>query len=256
MKIRIQTAQNVEIEYEVAGLGYRVLAALIDLAIFIGYYALLYIILVPLQFEPPDWMIYVLVAPPVPIVLYPLVCEVFLDGQTVGKSVMNLKVVRIDGTAPSLGAYLLRWIFWIVEASPFAAISGLGAVSIVSVVSTRYGQRVGDLAAGTTVVRLQKDEASRPLELGIGRFSPDYSPVFPTARRLSSEQVATMREVVDAVEKGGDDSLYTPLAYGVAGLLGVEPDSIGVPSEFVRRVIDDYVYLGTASTGTSAFGRI
>ncbi len=249
MKIRIQTAQNVEIEYEVAGLGYRLQAALIDAAIFVGYYAAIYILYVPLGFGGPGtaWTVYILAAPPVPLLLYPLICELVLDGQTVGKRAMNLKVVRVDGGEPSIGAYLLRWIFWIVEANPLVAVTGLGAISIVSVVTSRYGQRVGDIAAGTTVVRMQKDE-NRPIEisrLGDNLLPTNAEVLFPTASRLSPEQVGAIREVIEAAESGVDSDIYTPLAYGIADVIGVPTATTGIPESFVRRVLDDYIALST-----------
>ena len=113
MKIRIQTAQNVEIEYEIAGIGYRLPAALIDLAVFLGYYALIYITFAVFSFnvDLPEWLMFALLLPPVPLLLYPLLCEIFMRGQTIGKKAMNLKVVRIDGGEPSIGSYILRWLF-------------------------------------------------------------------------------------------------------------------------------------------------
>lgn len=246
MKIRIQTAQNVEIEYEIAGVGYRLPAALIDLAVFLGYYALIYIFLAATNFNAdlPDWMLWVFLLPPVPLLLYPLLCEIFMRGQTVGKKAMNLKVVRIDGGEPSIGSYMLRWLFWLLEANPFTAIAGLGAISVVSIVSTRLGQRVGDIAAGTTVVRLPKEEeesVEADLQQAI-RLQPGYQPLLPEVVRLSPADIDTVRRGYRAIESGADDLIGSKIAYRVAEVLGIESHRIGETTSFLRRVLIDWTF--------------
>ena len=245
MKIRIQTAQNVEIEYEIAGVGYRLPAALIDLAVFLGYYALIYIFLAASNFnvDLPDWMLWVFLLPPVPLLLYPLLCEIFMRGQTVGKKAMNLKVVRIDGGEPSIGSYMLRWLFWLLEANPFTAIAGLGAISVVSIVSTRLGQRIGDIAAGTTVVRLPKEGEPEGADLQQTiRMHPGYEPLLPEVARLTPADIDTVRRGYRAIESGADDLIGSKIAYRVAEVLGIESHRIGETTGFLRRVLTDWTF--------------
>lgn len=252
MKIRIQTAQNVEIEYEIAGVGYRFLAALIDLSLFLGYFALVWILSesTTIGMLMPEWSLYVFVIPPVPLLLYPVLCEIFMRGQTVGKRAMNLKVVRVDGGEPSIGAYLLRWLFWLLEANPFAAISGLGAVSLISIVSTRLGQRVGDIAAGTTVVRLPREEAEEvPGAVGALSFESHYEPLLPQVVRLSAGDIDTIRRGYAAVEAGAEENLASTIAYRVADVLGIERHRVGETTQFLQTVLKDWAFFqrGVAS---------
>ena len=80
-----------------------------------------------------------------PVVFYDLISEILLDGQSVGKKVMGIKVVSLNGAQPSLGQYLLRWVFRIVDFS----FSG-SLVAVIMVAVTEKKQRLGDMLAGTT----------------------------------------------------------------------------------------------------------
>ncbi len=254
MKIRIQTAQNVEIEYEVAGIGYRFQAALIDFTVFLGYYAFWALLSLMGGFEiGSSWLLYVFLLPPVPLLLYPLLCEIFMRGQTVGKKAMNLKVVRIDGGEPSIGSYVLRWLFWILEANPLTAALGLGAVSVISIVSTKLGQRVGDIAAGTTVIRL--DRQDDPAEYVPPVFSVSYEPQFPEVRNLTARDIGIIREGYAAVISGTNDELASKMAYRVAEVLAIPGQKIGETTGFLSRVLNDHAYFnrqdGTADRSLS-----
>ena len=49
------------------------------------------------------------------ILTYPLVMEVFNDGQSIGKMAVGIKVVNLDGSKPSAGSYLLRWLLLLID---------------------------------------------------------------------------------------------------------------------------------------------
>ncbi|MGE3801376.1 MAG: RDD family protein [Candidatus Kapaibacterium sp.] len=243
MKIRIQTTQNVELEYEVAGIGYRFIAALIDLAIFAGYYAFFIIVLLTSGFNLPDWFIYIFLAPPLPILFYPLVCEIFLEGQTVGKRAMKLKVVRTDGSQPTVSSYLLRWLFWIIEANPITALGGLGSIAVVSIVTTKYGQRIGDLAAGTTVVRMTTE--TDVTDVLFQPLSADYRPAWPQVVMLNDRDIGIIRQGFEAVEKGAEPEILSKIAYKVADVLEIERSKIGATEIFLKTIMNDYQYLAS-----------
>lgn len=82
---------------------------------------------------------------------YPVVLEVLLDGQTLGKKALGLRVVNANGTPvtwlPSIVRNLLRFVDMMPFFYGFGVLSGL---------FDRYGRRLGDLAAGTVVVYVEK----------------------------------------------------------------------------------------------------
>lgn len=91
------------------------------------------------------------------IVLLPLTVEVASRGSSIGRWVMGLRVVRDDGGTVSLRHCLVRVLVGVVEI--YAALSTL---AIASCTVTRRGKRLGDLLAGTYVVRDQLEAATAP----------------------------------------------------------------------------------------------
>lgn len=86
-----------------------------------------------------------------PILFYSVICEFFLDGRTLGKMIMKTRVVMVDGSAPTLGAILLRWLFLLIDVY-------LMNIGIIAIICTRRNQRLGDLAAGTMVIRTPRTD--------------------------------------------------------------------------------------------------
>lgn len=94
------------------------------------------------------------------------VCHVLLEGlagRTVGKVAVGIAVVGEDGTSCTFGAATVRTLGRFVDGLPVASLVGL-----VSIALTNRRQRIGDLLAGTMVVRTRGD-GSRPR----GEASPD-----------------------------------------------------------------------------------
>lgn len=79
--ITIQTTQNIDIEYELAGLGDRLVAYLIDVLIYSAYWIIMALFLQLAKYE--DGLLFILMF--LPILLYQLLCEIFLNGQSIGK---------------------------------------------------------------------------------------------------------------------------------------------------------------------------
>src|SRR3954467_3102970 len=85
-----------------------------------------------------------------PIVFYSLAFESWLEGQTIGKRIMRIKVVKIDGYQASFAEYLIRWFFRLIDLSIFN-----GLIAVITVATTKKSQRLGDMAAGTAVITLK-----------------------------------------------------------------------------------------------------
>ncbi|MBA3971750.1 MAG: RDD family protein, partial [Bacteroidetes bacterium] len=148
--IKIQTTQNVDIEYELASIGDRILATLLDYVFFIAYFVLLLIIAgftKGLFFE----SIAVIIILVLPVFLYDLLCEMFFQGKSLGKMIMKIKVVKLDGTQAGFGAYMLRWLLRIIDTKLFS-----GGVALIAIIVNGKGQRIGDMAAGTTVIKMKQ----------------------------------------------------------------------------------------------------
>ncbi|MFB6138571.1 MAG: RDD family protein [Halobacteriaceae archaeon] len=73
-------------------------------------------------------------------------------GQTVGKLVLGLGVVRMNGRPCGFRRSLIRNLIRPIDFLPAGY-----AVGLASMVATEYDRRLGDLAAGTVVVRVRRD---------------------------------------------------------------------------------------------------
>jgi uncharacterized RDD family membrane protein YckC len=148
---RVVTGEAVAIDLRPARLGSRMVAGLIDLVIQVFVlYGLLITALVAVN--PKDDALAaatVLVVYVTTMLGYPVVCETFLRGRTIGKMVMKIRVVRDDGGPVRFRHAFTRGLIGAVVERP-GALLGLPAVLAMSFSSR--AKRLGDLFAGTVVV--------------------------------------------------------------------------------------------------------
>jgi uncharacterized RDD family membrane protein YckC len=231
--IRIQTAQNVFIEYQPASVGDRIVATLIDGVVAWVFVTILQVSISQLSV---DMGITFQLLLSLPYVFYHFLSEVFMDGQSIGKKAMNIKVVKLDGSQPSLGSYLLRWLLRLVDVS-----LSLGVVAMATISAGQKGQRLGDIAAGTAVVSMRQRQTLR--DTALPATEETYTPLYPEAARLSDRDVAIIKEALQAYHKGEeqDSWLIQSLAEKVQGLLGTRTGQTYV--EFLRTVLKDHAHL-------------
>jgi uncharacterized RDD family membrane protein YckC len=229
--LRVRTAQNVDLAFATAGVGERVLAWLVDVAVVAAYLVLLSLLNVSGEGGPTLYVALLL-----PVLLYHLLFEVFFEGQSPGKMVRRLRVARLDGAQPTLGQYLLRWLLRWVDVTLSS-----GVVAVLAISMTRHAQRVGDVAAGTTVVRLRR--RVRLDEVRYRALPTGYAPTFPAAERLTDADVRTLRAVLVKLRLEKRSKATLRLAErakaAVEGRLDLEPVRMP-PEQFLRTVVDDY----------------
>ncbi len=233
--LRIQTAQNVDLALATAGVGYRLFAWLIDGLILTAYVYFVIQIMsrANISGDGSTTMFIILI---LPVVLYHLLWEVFFEGRTPGKIVAKIRVARLDGAQPTLGQYILRWLLRWVDVTMSS-----GMVAIVAIAVTKSAQRIGDIAAGTTVVRVHR----RVLlgEVMYRRMAQGYVPSFPEAERLADADIRTLRAVIVKLrlekKSRATQNLARRAKSAVENRLGLEP--VQMPAEvFIRTIIDDY----------------
>lgn len=238
-EIHIETAQNVVVKHEVANVGSRIAAYLLDGVILAAWIIVWFFLLV---FASPDENISILVGVVVigiPYVFYHLICELTMDGKSIGKNVMKIKVARVDGGQPRVGQYLLRWLL-----RPVDGFYGLG---LVVVLINGRGQRLGDLAAGTTVISLK--QRMQLHDTLMTEVTTGHEVRFPEAVRLNDAQAAMIKEVLQNIQVGNRWQLVEEMADKVRRAIGNNGDGMK-STEFLRTVLKDYVYLtGQQSSG-------
>ncbi|MDR2470022.1 MAG: RDD family protein [Tannerella sp.] len=181
----IITGQYVQIDQTPASIGERLLARITDMLL-LGAYS--YVVTTALgyfyrYFSSDEITLTVYLLFLLPAFFYSFLWEFFNHGQSPGKKLLRLRVVMNDGSAPTMSAYLLRWLLLLVD------IYLLQCIGVLSILLTQNHQRVGDLAAGTLVI---KEKNYHRINVTLDEFhhlSVNYRPVFPQAENLSLEQV-------------------------------------------------------------------
>lgn len=231
--ITVTTTQNIDIDYEIGGLGERVLAKLIDYAIFVPFLIIGIFLAAAINSLVLGWyyiILYVL------FLFYDLICEVFFNGQSFGKKIMKIRVISVDGARPRFSQYLLRWLFRLVD---FGVTGGLAA--LVTAVMTDKGQRVGDIVAGTTLIRAIPRTTMN--NLVYANVEESYQPVFSQAIQLSDSDISIIHEVINNYFKTGNSTIVLTLAEKIKALLKVTPPSTMNNLLFLQTILKDYSHI-------------
>lgn len=142
------TPEGVVLDIETAGLASRVLARALDLVIVV---TAAYVVLFAAAMASPSLWVLVIVVVIVlflGVFVYPAVLEALWDGRTVGKAAVGLRVLADDGGPVRFRHTAIRSMLGIVDLLVTSGFAG-----IVAILLSARGQRMGDLAAGTIVVR-------------------------------------------------------------------------------------------------------
>lgn len=241
--IDLRTTQNVIIEYEMASLGERILALLIDLVVVGGGYLLLILLLFS-AFETRlssfNQGIFFFIVPFGLFILYHFLFELLTHGQSLGKKALSIQVVRMDGEDPAPSDYLLRALFHFVDTLGTGGI--LGALLIGS---SPKRQRLGDMTAGTTVIKVKANER---FSLGdIQRISSldDYQPTYPIVRQFSEEDMLLIKNTIARYQRYPNPAHRTVI-FELAQQLATQLDTDyprGGEVEFLKTLIRDYIVL-------------
>ncbi len=202
-QIEIVTSQNTTINYNLASLQKRTKALAIDWLIKITY-GLLFIVILS-SFEEETSFTIILLGLILPTLFYSLVLEIALNGQTIGKIVQKIQVSKLDGTQPSLGDYLLRWLMCIVE---FTAVPGL---CLIVYLFNNKGQRIGDILAGTTVINKDQEYTIEDTLLHVSDIPANYAPTFPSVTKFTNKDMEIIKKALNQYISTSDEKVLEAL---------------------------------------------
>ncbi|MBC7863753.1 MAG: RDD family protein [Bacteroidia bacterium] len=235
-QININTTQNVLVSYEPAGVFDRMLGFILDVLIISVYTVIMQIILSLILTggeENLTWYYIIRAVLTLPAMMYSLLCEVFYNGQSVGKKVMNIKVIRLDGTQPSFGAYAIRWMLRVVD---FLTLTPL--VGLIAVMASKNSQRLGDMGAGTTVVKMTPRASLHNTILY--KAQEGYKLTYTQVNKLNDRDIAIIKEVYQHCRQSRDFNALLKLATKVKEQMGLEGSTNMSPEQFINVVLADY----------------
>ncbi|HEX6052684.1 MAG TPA: stage II sporulation protein M [Gemmatimonadaceae bacterium] len=258
--VDIETPELVTFSYTIAGIGSRVAAALIDyflcllllILMFVGFATLGVGRFIGREGTSSDaWALALVMLVQFFVIWgYYVLWEGLADGQTPGKRYMRLRVVSDGGYSVTFAASAVRNLVRVIDMQPVITYG----VGITSIVATKQGKRLGDLAAGTLVVREEllrwqpgvgnRAGARQSRAGGIGNrgpWEPGTAPandgaasgaepaVVPHAR-LSDDEYAVLERFIErrnSIDRARRDELAARLAERFAVALGGLPSSEG-----------------------------
>lgn len=262
-KLKLTTDQNVSIEVELAGIGSRLLAVLIDIMIIISFlYIMLFLLLAIFSTsfdffntESYDFWSFLLVfIIALPFVLYTPLMEFFTKGQTVGKMALGIRVTKINGENAKFRDYFTRWLFCPYEAYILLFSSnGIGILlfiasfffdTLIASISNK-NQRIGDFMANTVVVRKRPKQIYSVRDVLGTRINKDYQPTYIGISMYTDEDMMLVKRVIARVENyknNASKALVIELTEKIALdlNLGEAPKK---KLKFLRTVLNDYIVL-------------
>lgn len=251
LQVKLDTGFNIEVEFLIPTFFKRFLAWAIDVAIIIAYYLVGSMLLSKAlgTWENRVW-IWVLFG--LPALGYHLLCEVFANGQSVGKKATRIKVISADGGQPSVSQYLIRWLFrsadlpfWVMGAVFTNALPWWCSIflfgGLASILATPYSQRIGDLVAGTILIDTRNRTSWE--DTVFTELSDDYKPRYPQVMQLSDKDINTLKTIINSVSKSGDYDLSMRIADRIRSKLDIYSDQDSL--DFLQTLLKDYNYYST-----------
>ena len=235
-KIEVQTAQNVTLKFEPAGIGDRILAFIIDGIIIIALVLGLSIVFNNLPANDSQVVrVFYLIMTFIPYLLYHPLSEILLNGQSIGKMQRKIRVIKIDGSEPGIGSYIMRWLMRPIDIYFF------GIIAILTIVFNEKGQRLGDLAANTTIIKTTSMVKLEDLLVFSDLHDETYEPVFWQVTKLSDNDFNLIKRALISYQTNPDPKLIHALANKIKKVLNIENNQ--APLIFLKTVVKDYAHI-------------
>ncbi|MEH6681574.1 MAG: RDD family protein [Sediminicola sp.] len=231
--LQINTTQNVNLAYKIASIGERIIAFLLDAFILYLYSILVNLIGDAIGYVYKDgWTQRGLVALIfLPAMCYSLFMHIAFNGRTVGKMLMKIRVVRLDGAPVHWSNYLVRWMLRLVDIWLF-----LGSVGLLSIIFSGRAQRVGDAAAGTVVIDTKNKVAISHTILE--ELEENYTPTFTNVAILSDKDVRLIKDTYHIAKISHDHKTLKLLRNKVENVLNIRSELYD--RQFLDTVLKDY----------------
>jgi uncharacterized RDD family membrane protein YckC len=267
--IKILTNFNIDLEFEIPEFYRRLVSLLIDIVIEYFYVRIAIELLKSIaedtrySAEAEYNLGVVALLFFLPVLVYHLVLEITMNGQSVGKKIMGIRVVNEIGSRPSISQFLIRWFLrisdvWIVSLvlllannpdfsrdieTTFIIIAALAFLitDIVLVVSSKKGQRIGDILAKTILIRTNPKGDIE--ETVFREVADNYVPSFPQIMQLSDKDINAIKSILETARRKGDFHMAEAASTKIKTHLRIESNLD--PFDFLDVLLKDYNFLST-----------
>ncbi len=239
--VTIHTTQNVRIDYEAAGVGLRIGAFVIDLIAVVVTYFFFLLLLELLEVEVDFYVLrdYGLLFY---VILYFFFWEMLSRGQTAGKKILKLRVIRLDGQDPTPADFLVRSVFLLLD-----VVFTAGVLAVLLIVTGRQNQRLGDLIARTVVINTQNFGGVTLRDILTIRNRDEHQARYTSVQRMTDDDMLLVKQTLTRYRHYGNrahrEALHQ-LADRMMELLDIQaserPDS---DETFLDALLLDYIVL-------------
>jgi len=263
---KVPTSFNIDLEFEIPEFHRRLFSWLIDVFIQIFYILIaskIYSAIVSSTFSSGNdadmynreglGTIFFL-----PILVYHVVLEITMNGQSIGKKLIGIRVVNENGGKASISQFLIRWLIRVSDfvilaiiiygplLGPLLAWFLLGSTlllvtDVILVVSTQKSQRLGDILAHTILIKTNTKGSVH--DTVFVEVADNYIPAFPQIMQLSDRDINAVKGILDAALKKGDFQMASMASEKIKNYLKIETTLS--PFVFLETVMKDYNYLST-----------
>jgi uncharacterized RDD family membrane protein YckC len=233
--LQINTTQNVNLNYTIVSIGERIAAFFIDAFILYLYSLLVNIIGDAIGYIYDDgWTQRGLMALIfLPAMFYSLLMNIIFNGRTVGKMLLKMRVVKVDGSPVHWSNYLVRWLLRLVDIWLF-----VGSIGILTILFSEKRQRLGDAAAGTVVISTKnKTTVSHTI---LEEVEDTYVPQFTNVTILTDKDIRLIKETFNIAKKSSDFKTLKALREKVDSILQTNSELYDM--KYLETVLKDYNY--------------
>jgi uncharacterized RDD family membrane protein YckC len=234
--VKLDTGFNIEVEFATAPFHRRLFAWVLDFIILLSYLWVSNKVLDNLLGEFWDteyeWLnvLHIL-----PFLLYHPLMEIFLNGQSLGKRALRIKVITMEGGQPSVSQYLIRWMFRLIDVCLFLM------PGFFSIILSQRSQRLGDMAAGTIVIDTRASTSWQ--DTIFTEIETTYKPKYPQVMQLTDKDINTLKSIINAVTKRNDYELAHRISERIQSKLNMQADEDSLT--FLKRLLKDYNFYST-----------
>ncbi len=235
LAVKLDTGFNIEVEFPICPFHRRLFAWIIDLMVLLAYLWLAEILISRLVGNGWQYYGWLKVVYSLPYLLYHLLMEISLNGQSIGKKAMNIKVITLEGGQPSISQYLIRWMFRLFD------IGLLFIPGFFSIILSSRSQRVGDIVAGTIVIDTNAGTSWQ--DTIFTEVENTYKPQYRQVMQLSDRDINTLKSIIETVRKKDDHELAFRISERIQSKLNIQSNQD--PYDFLQTLLKDYNYYST-----------
>ena len=249
LTVKLDTGFNIEIDFPISPFHRRMFAWCIDVMVMF-FYGLLCSKLtdfLPRQKLSEEQWLYILIG--FPVLFYYPVMEILTNGQTIGKKIVGIRVITLEGGQASISQYIIRWVFrladfpvWIFGAIANGSLpwytSVLAFSGVACVIMSDKSQRIGDIVAGTIVIFTRSKTSWQ--NTVFTEVKADYKPHYPQVMQMSDKDLNSLKMIIETVKKNNNHELAFRIAERIKSKLNIQGDQDA--KDFLESLLKDYNY--------------